>query len=66
MTSEFMCEEISYLVSCIFHSKLSSEAFYDYRNKTEVTSDKLVFFKYLMSFETLTKVDQLTEILRFD
>ena len=34
-------------------------------NKTEVTSVKLVLFKYVMSFETLTKVDQLTEILRF-
>ena len=33
--------------------------------KTEVTSVKLVLFKYVMSFETLTKVDQLTEILRF-
>ena len=35
------------------------------RNKTEVTSVKLVLFKYVMSFETLTKVDQLTDILRF-
>ena len=35
------------------------------RNKTEVNSVKLVLFKYVMSFETLTKVDQLTEILRF-
>ena len=34
-------------------------------NKTEVTSVKLVLFKYVMSFETLTKVDQLTEIFRF-
>ena len=34
-------------------------------NKTEVTSVKLVLFKYVMSFETLTKVDQLTEIVRF-
>ena len=34
-------------------------------NKTEVTSVKLVLFKYVMLFETLTKVDQLTEILRF-
>ena len=34
-------------------------------NKTEVTSVKLVLFKYVMSFETLTKVDQLTEILSF-
>ena len=36
-----------------------------YKNKTEVTSVKLVLFKYVMSFETLTKVDQLTEIVRF-
>ena len=34
-------------------------------NKTEVTTVKLVLFKYVMSFETLTKVDQLTKILRF-
>ena len=34
-------------------------------NKTEVTSVKLVLFKYVMLFETLTKVDQLTDILRF-
>ena len=34
-------------------------------NKTEVTSVKLVLFKSVMSFETLTKVDQLTEIVRF-
>ena len=34
-------------------------------NKTEVTSVKLVLFKYVMSFETLTKVDQLTDIVRF-
>ena len=34
-------------------------------NKTEVTSVKLVLFKCVMSFDTLTKVDQLTEILRF-
>ena len=34
-------------------------------NKTEVTSVKLVLFKFLMSFETLTKLDQLTEILMF-
>ena len=34
-------------------------------NKTEVTSVKLVLCKYVMSFDTLTKVDQLTEILRF-
>ena len=33
-------------------------------NKTEVTSVKLVLFKYVMSFETLTKVDRLTEIVR--
>ena len=33
--------------------------------KTEVTSVKLVLFKYVMSFETLTKVDWLTEIVRF-
>ena len=33
-------------------------------NKTEVTSVKLVLFMYVMSFETLTKVDQLTEIVR--
>ena len=35
------------------------------KDKTEVTSVKLVLFKYVMSFETLTKVDQLTEIVRF-
>ena len=34
-------------------------------NKTEVTSVKLVLFKYVMSFEILTKVDQLTENLWF-
>ena len=34
------------------------------KSKTEVTSVKLVLFKYVMSFETLTQVDQLTEILR--
>ena len=34
-------------------------------NKTEVTSVMLVLFKYVMFFETLTKVDQLTEIVRF-
>ena len=34
-------------------------------NQTEVISVKLVLFKYVMSFETLTKVDQLTEILWF-
>ena len=34
-------------------------------NQTEVTSVKLVLFKSVMSFETLTKVDQLTEIVRF-
>ena len=34
-------------------------------NKTEVTSVKLVLFKFAMSFETLTKVDQLREIIRF-
>ena len=34
-------------------------------NKTDVISVKLVLFKYVMSFETLTKVDQLTDILRF-
>ena len=28
-------------------------------HKTEVTSVKLVLFKHVMSFETLTKVDQL-------
>ena len=33
-------------------------------NKTEVTSVKLVLFKSVMSFETLTKVDQLAEIVR--
>ena len=33
-------------------------------NKTEVTSVKLVLFKSVMSFETLTKVDRLTEIVR--
>ena len=31
-------------------------------NKTEVTSVKLVLFKSVMSFETLTKVDRLAEI----
>ena len=35
------------------------------RNKTEVNSVKLVLFKYVMSFDTLTKVDQLTEIVWF-
>ena len=30
-------------------------------NKTEVTSIKLVLFKYVMSFETLSKVDQLAD-----
>ena len=34
-------------------------------NKTEVTSVKLVLFKYVMSFETLTKVDRLKEIVSF-
>ena len=34
------------------------------RNKTEVNSVKLVLFKYVMSFETLTKVDRLAEIVR--
>ena len=34
-------------------------------NKTKVTSVKLVLFKYVMLFETLTKVDQLTDIVRF-
>ena len=33
-------------------------------NKTEVTSVKLILFKYVMSFETLRKVDQLTEIVK--
>ena len=33
-------------------------------NKTEVTSVKLVLFKSVMSFETLTKVDQLAEIVK--
>ena len=33
-------------------------------NKTEVTSVKLVLFKSVMSFETLTKVDRLAEIVR--
>ena len=33
-------------------------------NQTEVTSVKFVFFKYVMSFETLTKVDWLKEIVR--
>ena len=33
-------------------------------NKTEVTSVKLVLFKSVMLFETLTKVDRLTEIVR--
>ena len=37
----------------------------DYRiHKTEVTSVKLVLFKSVMLFETLTKVDQLAEIVR--
>ena len=36
-----------------------------YRNNKKVTSVKLVLFKYVMSFETLTKVDQLTEIVGF-
>ena len=31
----------------------------------KVTSVKLILFKYVMAFETLTKVEQLTEILRF-
>ena len=31
-------------------------------NQTEVTSVKFVFFKYVMSYETLKKVDQLTEM----
>ena len=35
------------------------------KNQTEVTSVKLIFFKYVMSFETLTKVDQLKEIVQF-
>ena len=37
-------------------------------NKTEVLVSSLSclsMFKYVMSFETLTKVDQLTEIVRF-
>ena len=34
-------------------------------NKTEVTSVKLVVFKYVKSFETLSKVDHQTEIVRF-
>ena len=34
-------------------------------NQTEVISVKLVLFKYVVSFETLTKVDQLAEIVRF-
>ena len=34
-------------------------------NKTEVTSVKLVLLQYVMSFETLTKVDQLKEIVKF-
>ena len=34
----------------------------DMENKTEVTSVKLVLFKFVMSFETLTKVDRLAEI----
>ena len=33
-------------------------------NKTEVTSVKLVLFKSVISFETLTNVDQLAEIVR--
>ena len=31
-------------------------------NKTEVTSVKLVLFKYVMSFETIKKVDQLYQL----
>ena len=36
-------------------------------NKTKVTSVNLVLFEHVivMSFETLTKVDRLTEIVRF-
>ena len=34
-------------------------------NKTEVTSLKHVLFKFVMSFETFTKVDQLTKIASF-
>ena len=33
-------------------------------NQTEVTSVKLVLSKYVKSFEILTKVDQLSEIVR--
>ena len=33
------------------------------QNKTEVTSVKLILFKYVMSLETLKKVDRLTEIV---
>ena len=54
----------------IFHQelleKIKFENFdFQNQNKTEVTSVKLVLFKSVMSFETLTKVDQLTEIVRF-
>ena len=34
-------------------------------NKTEVTSVKLVLLKFVMLFDSLTKVDQLSEIVRF-
>ena len=33
-----------------------------YKNKNEVTSVKLVLFKYVMSFETIKKVDQLYQL----
>ena len=52
-------QRIHYSLKCI------SNVMFEKGNKTEVTSVKLVLFKYVMSFETLTKVDQLTEILRF-
>ena len=46
--------------------KLKLDNFYwlvnNKKNKTEVTSVKLVLFKSVMSFETLTKVDRLAEI----
>ena len=47
------------------------QKFYPYFNERGAKSSdltplvRLVLFKYVMSFETLTKVDQLTEIFRF-
>ena len=48
-----------------YHVQMGVAALAGGNNKTEVTSVKLVLFKYVMLFETMTKVDQLTEILRF-